>query len=105
MPSVRELIEIGQPPLENECALVVVDEPTEPELELSFYDYQQSRYVAPNGLANEPHFFCAKLVQIGGKQGYVVGPEVTRSLRNRALVGIGSRKGALGDVTSSVRTY
>lgn len=105
MASVRELIEVGQPPLENERALVVVDEPTEPELELSFYDYQQSRYVAPNGLTNEPHFFCATLVQMGGKQGYVVGPEVTRSLRHRALVGIGSRKGPFGDVTSSVRTY
>jgi TPR repeat protein len=105
MASVRELIEVGRPPLENERALVVVDEPTEPELELSFYDYQQSRYVAPNGLTNEPHFFCATLVQMGGKQGYVVGAEVTRSLRHRALVGVGSRKGPLGDVTSSVRAY
>jgi TPR repeat protein len=105
MARVRELIEVGQPPLENESALVVVDEPTEPELELSFYDYQQSRYVAPNGLTNEPHFFCATLVQTGGKQGYVVGPEVTRFLRYRGLVGIGSRKGPLSDVTSSVRTY
>ena len=74
-------------------ALVVVDQPTEAELELSFYDYQLSRYVAPNGLTNEPHFFGATLVRIGGKQGYVVGAEVTRSLRHRALVGIASRNG------------
>ena len=105
MASVRELIEAGQPPHENERALVVLDEATEAELELSFYDYQQGRFIAPQGLTNEPHFFCATLVRKGGKQGYLVGPEVTRSLRHRALVGIASRKGPLGDIPSDVRAY
>jgi hypothetical protein len=105
MASVRELIEAGQPPHENERALVVLDEAAEPELELSFYDYQQSRFIAPRGLTNEPHFFCATLARKGGKQGYLVGPEVTRSLRHRALVGIASRNGPLGDIPSDVRAY
>jgi hypothetical protein len=105
MTSVRELIEAGQPPHENERALVVVDEAAEPELELSFYDYQQSRFIAPQGLTSEPHFFSATLARKGGKQGYLVGPEVTRSLRYRALVGLASRAGPLGDVPSDVRTY
>lgn len=105
MASVRELIEAGQPPHENERALVVLDEATEAELELSFYDYQQGRFIAPQGLTNEPHFFCATLVRKGRKQGYLVGPEVTRSLRHRALVGIASRNGPLGDIPSDVRAY
>ena len=105
MASVRELIEAGQPPHENERALVVVDEAAGPELELSFYDFQQGRFITPHGLTSEPHFFCATLVRKGGKQGYLVGPEVTRSLRYRALVGIASRDGPLGDVPSDVRTY
>jgi hypothetical protein len=105
MANIRELIEAGQSPRENERALVVVDEAAETELELSFYDYQQSRFIGPQGLTNEPHFFRATLAQIGGKRGYLVGPEVTRSLRHRALVGIASRKGPLGDVPSDVRTY
>ena len=50
MVRVHELIEAGQPPRENERALVVLDEAAEAELELSFYDYQQSRFVAPQGL-------------------------------------------------------
>ena len=103
--SVRELIEAGQPPRENEHALVVVDEAAEPELELSFYDYQQSRFIGPQGLTSEPHFFRATLARIGGKAGYLVGPEVTRSLRHRAFFGIASRMGPLGDVPSDVRTY
>jgi hypothetical protein len=57
MASVRELIEAGQPPRENERALVVMDETTEGELELSFYDYQQGRFIGPEGLTSEPHFF------------------------------------------------
>ena len=105
MTSVRELIEAGQPPHENEHALVVLDEATEAELELSFYDYQQGRFIAPQGLTNEPHFFNATLVRKGGKQGYLVGPEVTRSLRHRALVGIASRNEPLGDIPSDVRAY
>ena len=105
MASVRELIEAGQPPHENERALVVLDEATEAELDLSFYDYQQGRFIAPQGLTNEPHFFCATLARKGGKQGYLVGPEVTRSLRHRALVGIASRNGPLGDIPSEVRVY
>ena len=105
MASVRGLIEAGQPPRENERALIVVDEAAEAELELSFYDYQQSKFIAPGGLTGEPHFFHATLVQVGGKQGYLVGPEVTRFLRHRALVGIASRKGPLGDVPSDVRAY
>ncbi len=105
MASVRELIEAGQPPRENERALVVVDEAAETELELSFYDYQQSRFIGPQGLTSEPHFFRATLARIGRKAGYLVGPEVTRSLRHRALVGIASRNGPLGDVPSDVRTY
>jgi hypothetical protein len=105
MASVRELIEAGQPPHENERALVVLDGTAEAELELSFYDYQQGRFIAPQGLTNEPHFFCATLARKGGKQGYLVGPEVTRSLRYRALVGIASRNGPLGDVPSDVRAY
>jgi len=105
MASVRELIEAGQPPHENERALVVLDEATEAELELSFYDYQQGRFIAPHGLTNEPHFFNATLVRKGGRQGYLVGPEVTRSLRHRALVGVASRNGPLGDIPSDVRAY
>jgi len=105
MASVRELIEAGQPPRENERALVVLDEATEAELELSFYDYQQGRFIAPQGLTNEPHFFQATFARKGGKQGYLVGPEVTRSLRHRALVGITSRNGPLGDIPSDVRAY
>jgi hypothetical protein len=105
MASVRELIEAGQPPRENERALVVVDEAAEPELELSFYDYQQGRFISPQGLTGEPHFFRTTLDRIGGKAGYLVGPEVTRFLRHRALIGIASRNGPLGDVPSDVRTY
>src|ERR1700752_4825317 len=105
MASVRELIEAGQPPHENERALVVLDGTAEAELELSFYDYQQGRFIAPQGLTNEPHFFQATLVRKGGKQGYLVGPEVTRSLRHRALVGITSRNGPLGDIPSDGRAY
>src|SRR6185369_10043565 len=105
MAKVLELIEAGQPPFENERALVVIDEAAEPELELSFYNYQQSRFIAPHGLTSESHFFSARLVRVGGKQGYLVGPEVTRSLRHRALVGIASRRGPLGDVTSGVRVF
>jgi len=105
MANVRELIEAGQPPRENERALVVVDEAAEAELELSFYDYQQSRFIGPQGLTSEPHFFRAPLARISGKPGYLVGPEVTRFLRHRALVGIASRKGPLGDVPSDVRAY
>jgi hypothetical protein len=105
MASVRELIEAGLPPRENERALVVVDDTAETELELSFYDYQQGRFIGPQGLTSEPHFFRATLARIGGKRGYLVGPEVTRTLRHRALVGIASRKGPLGDVPSDVRTY
>ena len=88
MASVRELIEAGQPPHENERALVVLDEATEAELELSFYDYQQGRFIAPHGLTNEPHFFSASLVRKGGKHGYLVGPEVTRSLGTVLLSGL-----------------
>jgi hypothetical protein len=105
MANVRELIEAGQPPRENERALVVVDEAAEAELELSFYDYQQSRFIGPQGLTSEPHFFRATLSVLGGKRGYLVGPEVTRSLRHHALVGLASRAGSLGDVPSDVRTY
>jgi hypothetical protein len=105
MLSVRELIEAGRPPHENECALVVLDEMAAAELELSFYDYQQGRFLAPQGLTNEPHFFRAILARKAGKQGYLVGPEVTRSLRHRALVGIASREGPLGDIPSDVRAY
>ncbi|HZV06628.1 MAG TPA: hypothetical protein VE999_16220 [Gemmataceae bacterium] len=83
----------------------MLDEATEAELELSFYDYQQGRFIASNGLTNEPYFFSASLVRKGGKQGYLVGPEVTRSLRHRALVGIASRDGPLGDIPSDVRAY
>jgi hypothetical protein len=105
MARVHELIEAGQPPRENERALVVVDEATEAELELSFYDYQQSRFIAPQGLTSEPHFFRATLARIEAKQGYLVGPEVTRFLRNRALFGIASRTDPFGDVPSDVRAY
>jgi hypothetical protein len=105
MASVRELIEAGQSPRENERALVVMDEATEGELELSFYDYQQGRFIGPSGLTSEPHFFRATVAGIGGKRGYLVGPEVTSCLRHRALIGIASRDGPLGDVPSDVRTY
>jgi hypothetical protein len=105
MASVRELIEAGQPPRENERALVVMDETTEGEVELSFYDYQQGRFIGPEGLTSEPHFFRATVARISEKRGYLVGPEVTRSLRLRALIGIASRDGPLGDVPSGVRTY
>jgi TPR repeat protein len=105
MASVRELIEAGQPPRENERALVVMDETTEGELELSFYDYQQGRFIGPDGLTSEPHFFRATVARISEKRGYLVGPEVTRCLRLRALIGIASRQGSLGDVPSDVRTY
>jgi len=105
MASVRELIEAGQLPRENERALVVMDETTEGELELSFYDYQQGRFIGPNGLTSEPHFFRATVARIGAKRGYLVGPEVTRCLRLRALIGIASRQGPLGDVPGDVRTY
>jgi hypothetical protein len=105
MASVRELIEAGQPPRENERALVVMDETTEGEFELSFYDYQQGRFIGPEGLTSEPHFFRATVARIGGKRGYLVGPEVTRCLRFRALIGIASRDGPLGDVPSDVRIY
>jgi len=105
MASVRELIEAGQPPRENERALVVMDETTEGEVELSFYDHQQGRFIGPDGLTSEPHFFRATVGRIGEKRGYLVGPEVTRCLRLRALIGIASRQGHLGDVPSDVRTY
>jgi hypothetical protein len=105
MASVRELIEAGQPPRENERALVVMDETTEGELELSFYDHQQGRFIGPDGLTSEPHFFRATVARINEKRGYLVGPEVTRCLRLRALIGIASRQGPLGDVPSNVRTY
>jgi TPR repeat protein len=105
MASVRELIEAGQPPRENERALVVMDETTEGELELSFYDHQQGRFIGPDGLTSEPHFFRATVARISEKRGYLVGPEVTRCLRLRALIGIASRQGPLGDVPSDVRTY
>jgi TPR repeat protein len=105
MARVHELIEAGQPPRENERALVVLDEAAEAELELSFYDYQQSRFIAPQGLTSEPHFFRATLGRTGEKQGYLVGPEVTRFLRYRALFGIASRTDAFGDVPSDVRAY
>ena len=90
---------------ENERALVVMDEADEAELELSFYDYQQSRFIGPHGLTSEPHFFRATVTRIGEKRGYLVGPEVTRCLRLRALIGIASRQGPVGDVPSAVRTY
>jgi TPR repeat protein len=105
MASVRELIEAGQPPRENERVLVVMDETTEAELELSFYDHQQGRFIGPDGLTSEPHFFRATVARIGEKRGYLLGPEVTRCLRLRALIGIASRQGPLGDVPSDVRTY
>jgi hypothetical protein len=105
MAGVRELIEAGQPPRENERALVVMDETTEGELELSFYDHQQGRFIGPDGLTSEPHFFRATVARIGEKRGYLVGSEVTRSLRLRALIGIASRQGPLGDVPSAVRTF
>jgi hypothetical protein len=105
MTSVCELIEVGEPPRENERALVVMDETTEGELELSFYDHQQGRFIGLDGLTSEPHFFRGTVARIGEKRGYLVGPEVTRWLRLRALIGIASRQGPLGDVPSAVRTY
>jgi hypothetical protein len=105
MARVHELIEAGHPPRENERALAVMDKAAEAELELSFFDYQQSRFISPQGLTSEPHFFPATLARIGEKQGYLVGPEVTRFLRHRALFGIASRAEALGDVPSDVRAY